>query len=214
MLRLKQEICMFKKFMCVMVAAAAGSLFLVLPAVAQSADARPGSITVGGVTFEPDMTFQGKKRLLNGAGIRNKVVFKVYAAGLYLPKKVSTPKEVFESPGPKHFKAVFLREIDSGAFGKNVSQVMNDNLPRERIARCVPGIIKLGEVFAAKKKIGPGEYFTVDEVPGTGSVISINGQVATTISEAEFFTCLMYNYFGEVPADHLLKAALLGQGRP
>jgi len=52
--------------------------------------------------------------------------------------------------------------------------------------------------------------FTIDEIPGKGTVISINSKVAAEIPEPEFFTCLMHNYFGDRPADAKLKTALLG----
>ena len=45
---------------------------------------------------------------------------------------------------------------------------------------------------------------------GVEAVVIINGKVATEISEPEFFTCLMHNYFGDRPADTKLKTALLG----
>ena len=93
-------------------------------------------------------------------------------------------------------------------------QVMSDNLPKEGMARCVPGLVKLGEVFSNKKKMAVGEFYTIDENPGTGVVISINGKPVANIAEPEFFTCLMHNYFGEKPADSSLKTGLLGGTAP
>ncbi len=178
-------------------------------AAPQAAAAGP-SVTVEGVPFEREIQLGGSTLKLNGAGVRTRFVFKVYAAALYMPVPSATSTDVYVSKGPKRLKVSFLREIDSTTLGKTMSQVMSDNLPREQFGKCIPGIVKLGELFAEKKKMTAGEMFTVDELPGKGTVISINGKLAAEISEPEFFTCLMHNYFGDRPADANLKTALLG----
>ncbi|MES2951971.1 MAG: chalcone isomerase family protein [Pseudomonadota bacterium] len=170
----------------------------------------PAVTAVEGISFEREIALAGSTLKLNGAGIRSKFVFKVYAAGLYLPATAKTSTDVYVSKGPKRLKVVFLRDTDSSSLGKTMSEVMSDNLPREQFGKCIPGLIKLGEVFANKRKMVTGEGFTMDEVPGEGTVVNINGQQVAKIAEPEFFTCLMYNYFGDKPADPKLKMALLG----
>lgn len=177
------------------------------PVLAQSAVAGSGA-------FEPEIAVAGKTLVLNGSGIRTKFFLKIYAAGLYLPVKVTTPQDVFKSPGPKRLKVSVLRDLDAAGFGKTAMQVMSDNLPKDRMSPCVPGLAKMGEVFANKKKLAVGEFYTIDEIPGTGVVISINGKPVAEIVESEFFTCLMHNYFGDKPADNSLKTGLLGGAAP
>ncbi|OYQ38708.1 hypothetical protein CHU94_14780 [Rhodoferax sp. TH121] len=199
----------------------AGLLALPFPTLAQNtaqgtvqpepqAAGSGSSVSVEGVSFEREIQLGGSTLKLNGAGVRTRIVFKVYAAALYMPVPSTTSTDVYMSKGPKRLKVSFLREIDSTTLGKTMSQVMSDNLPREQFGKCIPGIVKLGELFADKKKMTAGEMFTVDEMPGKGTVISINGKLAAEISEPEFFTCLMHNYFGDRPADAKLKTALLG----
>ncbi len=178
--------------------------------VTSTAVSTPSATTVEGIAFEREIALAGSTLKLNGAGLRSKFVFKVYAAGLYLPTSAKTSTDVYASKGPKRLKVVFLRDTDSSSLGKTMSEVMSDNLPREQFGKCIPGLIKLGEVFANKRKMVTGEGFTMDEVPGEGTVVSINGQQIAKIAEPEFFTCLMYNYFGDKPADPKLKTALLG----
>jgi hypothetical protein len=180
------------------------------PSTTAAAASTPGAVTVEGIAYEREIAVGGSTLKLNGAGIRSKFVFKVYTAGLYLPTPVKTSTDVYASKGAKRLKVVFLRETDASTLGKAMSDTMSENLPREQFGKCIPGLIKLGEVFANKRKMVVGEGFTLDEVPGAGTVLTINGQQATTIAEPEFFTCLMYNYFGDKPADPKLKLALLG----
>jgi hypothetical protein len=68
-------------------------------------------VTVSGVKFDDTTEVRGNKMQLNGAGIRYKAIFKVYAAGLYLPKKGGTTQEVLAMPGAKRLNITMLREI-------------------------------------------------------------------------------------------------------
>jgi hypothetical protein len=175
---------------------------LAVPALAQTR-------RVESATFEAQQVVAGQALQLNGAGVRKKLFIKVYAAALYTPKPIRQVAQVWDSPGPKRFKVVALREIDASSLGKAMSQTMSDNLPKERMGACIPGLIKLGDIFSEKKRLLAGESFTLDDIPGQGTVVGINDQSAAVIEGSAFFACLMYNYFGERPADATLKQALL-----
>jgi hypothetical protein len=75
---------------------------------------------------------RGTKLQLNGAGIRYKAVFKVYAAGLYLPKKAATPEEVYAMPGAKRISITMLRDIDSNELGKLFIRGVEDNMDKPK----------------------------------------------------------------------------------
>lgn len=180
--------------------------------LAQTAGA--GFTETNGVKFDNEITHRGAKLLLNGAGTRYKFVVKVYAAGLYVPTRVSTPEQVVDLKQPRLFKVVMLRDIDGNELGKLFTDGMQKNATREEFGRAIPGTIRLGEIFAEHKRLEKGNTFTIDWVPGTGTVISINGKVAgDPIKEPEFFSALMKIWFGNSPADANLKSALLGSGR-
>ena len=70
-------------------------------ALAISFSAAAATIDVGGAKIEDAVDLQGSKLQLNGAGVRYRAVFKVYAAGLYLSKKAGIPEEVFCSTRPQ-----------------------------------------------------------------------------------------------------------------
>ena len=75
-------------------------------------------VELSGIKFDSPIELRGTKLELNGAGIRYKVVVKVYAAGLYLTKKASTLEEVLAAPGPKRMAITVLRDVDSAELGK------------------------------------------------------------------------------------------------
>jgi hypothetical protein len=169
-------------------------------------------VEVGGIKFDNPIELRGTKLELNGAGIRYKAVFKVYAAGLYLTKKAGTPEEVMAAPGPKRLSITMLREIDSAELGKLFTRGVEDNSPRSEMSKLIPGLVRMGQIFSDQKRLFPGENFVIEWIPGTGTVITVKGKVqGEPFKEPEFFNALMRIWLGPNPADWKLKEALLGK---
>lgn len=170
------------------------------------------NVEAGGVKFERRLDVAGTGLQLNGAGVRYKAVFKVYAAGLYLTQPAGTSDEVVAAPGAKRLSITMLREIDSNELGKLFTRGVEDNMPRTAYSKLVPGLIRMGEIFSSHKRLMAGDVFTIDWVPGQGTVISVKGQAqGEPFKEPAFFNALMSIWLGKSPADHILKDALLGK---
>lgn len=188
------------------------STFLALAAATLAFTAAAQPVTVSGVKYEDSTDIRGAKATLNGAGIRYKAVFKVYTAGLYLPKKASTTEEVLAMPGAKRMSITMLREIESAELGKLFSRGMEDNMAKAEFSKLVPGVLRMSQIFSDHKKLMPGEVFTVDWVPGTGTIITVKGvPQGEPFKEPEFFNALLRIWLGNSPADYKLKDALLGK---
>jgi hypothetical protein len=72
--------------------------------------------------------------------------------------------------------------------------------------------MRMSQVFTDHKKLGNGEQFTIDWIPGTGTVVSVRGvQQGEPFKEPEFFNALLRIWLGPVPADWKLKDSLLGK---
>ncbi|WP_046060326.1 chalcone isomerase family protein [Paracidovorax citrulli] len=171
------------------------------PAGAQTA------ATVAGVAFEPRVTLADVP-----LGVRYKAVFKVYAAGLYLERHAATLRDVVALPGPKRLSVAMLRDIDSTELGKLFARGIEDNLDKAAFSRLAPGVLRMGEIFAAHRRLAAGDRFTVDWLPGTGTVITVKGvPQGEPFHEPEFFGALMAIWLGPQPADWKLKDALLGK---
>lgn len=186
---------------------AIGALLMVTSALAQT-------VTVADVKYSESIDVNGAKIHLNGAGIRYKAVFKVYTAGLYLEKRVESQQEMAALPGPKRMSITMLREIDSGELGKLFSRGMEDNMDKASFSKLVPGVLRMSQIFSDHKKLLAGDQFTIDWVPGTGTIISVKGKPqGEPFKEPEFFNALMGIWLGNRPADWNLKDALLGKSK-
>ncbi|MBC7608434.1 MAG: chalcone isomerase family protein [Polaromonas sp.] len=177
-----------------------------------SLGALAAQVDVAGVKLEDSVDVQGTKLQLNGAGVRYKAVFKVYVAALYVGKKVATPEEFFAATGPKRMAITMLRDIDSNELGKAFTKGFEENSPKNGMAKLIPGLVRMGQVFADQKKLVAGDSFTNDWIPGVGTVVTIKGkQQGEPFKEPEFFNALMRIWLGDHPADWKLKDALLGK---
>jgi len=171
-----------------------------------------GPVEVAGVKYAPTMAVAGSTLQLNGAGIRYKFVIKVYTAGLYLTAKAATPEAALAAPGPRRMHVVMLRDIDANELGKLFTRGMQDNMPREEFSKLIPGTLALAEIFASRRKLVTGDNFSVDFVPGTGTIVLVNGKpTGEPIKEPEFYNALLRIWLGPSPADAQLKDALLGR---
>jgi hypothetical protein len=169
------------------------------------------SLEINGVKLDDSTEVRAIKLQLNGAGTRFKGPFKVYVAGLYLEKKVTTPDEVVNQPGLKRLSVTMVREIEANELGKLLTRGVEDNTGKAEMSKLIPGLLRMGQIFSEQKKLLPGDNFLIDWVPGVGSVITIKGKVqGEPFKEPEFFKALMSIWLGPAPADFKLKDALLG----
>ena len=184
----------------------------VLAGAVLSLSALAAQVDVAGVKLDDTTDLAGSKLQLNGAGIRYKAIFKVYVGALYVDKKIATPEEFFAAPGPKRMSITMLRDIDSNELGKAFTKGFEENVPKNEMPKLIPGLVKMGQIFADQKKMAAGDVILMDWVPGTGLTISAKGKAqGEPFKEIEFFNALMRIWLGSQPADSKLKEALLGK---
>ena len=169
------------------------------------------AVDVAGINYKDTVKVAGKDLVLNGAGVRNKFVIKVYGAGLYLPSKKTTTEEVMKETGPRRMQLVMLRDITSDDFGTSFMAGINNNLEKDDKMRIVGQLSKFGEMFASIPALKKGDVLDLDWIPGTGTVCLLNGkQVGETTPDLQFHNAILKIWLGNKPADASLKPKLLG----
>lgn len=183
---------------------AAGLLAAALPFSVQAMD-------VGGVTVEPTAKVAGKELKLNGAGIRTRVIVKVYVMALYLPEKQTTTQAILDAPGPRRFTLTMLREVTGEDFGQAFMSGITANTDKAERSKFVNQLGAFGEVFVNQGAMKKGDVLTADWVPGTGMVMAINGKnVGEALPDVGFYNAVLKIWLGDKPVDTSLKPALLG----
>ena len=177
-----------------------------------SFNALAATIDVAGVKIEDTVDVQGAKLQLNGAGIRYKVIFKVYVAALYLGTKATTAQEAYAAPGPKRLSITLLRDIDAETLNKSITEAFENNTPPDEIARFTPGVSRIRQALSDQKKLHSGDNFTIEGTSDGGAILSIKGvQQGEPMKGAGLFNALIRAWLGPKPADLKLKDSLLGK---
>lgn len=187
----------------------ASMLALALPLGAQAQ-----TVEAGGAKFDSTADVAGTKLVINGAGVRFRAVFKVYAVALYVPQRGSTPEALIGQAGPKRVSLHMLRDVDGKDLGKAFTDAMEKNMLPEERARSINGVFKFGQVFSERKKLASGDIVNVDWVPNVGAQVFVDGKaVGDVIKEPEFYNSLLRIWLGANPPSAELKEQLLGQGK-
>lgn len=184
-----------------------------LIAIAMVAAGMPtfAAVEVAGVKFDDGVTVAGKELKLNGAGLRTKLIFKVYAAALYLPEKKTLVADVLAAPGPRRVTLVMMRDLTSDEFGKAFMDGLNANTDKAERTKILPQTMKFGEMFAQIPGLKKGDTLTVDFIPGEGTLCQLNGRkVGEVTPDVAFYNAILKIWIGDQPVDASLKPALLG----
>ena len=123
------------------------------------------ALEVGGVKIDDTASVGGKTLVLNGAAMRQILLFKVYAIGLYVEKKSSSAAEILAATGPKRITLAIQREINSDEFGQLFITSMNKNSTKEEKAKVVAQTTKFGEIFAEMGVVKKGDTVWLDWIP-------------------------------------------------
>ena len=170
------------------------------------------AVDVAGVKFDDTVTVAGQALKLNGAGLRTKVIFKVYALGLYLQDRKTTVADVLAAPGPRRVHIHVLRELTSEEFGKAFMAGLNDNTDAAERAKIVPQTKQFGEMFASFPGLKKGDVLTVDWIPNSGTECFLNGKpIGAVLPDQAFYNAILRIWLGDKPVDSSLKPALLGE---
>ncbi len=172
------------------------------------------AVELAGVKLDDTAKVANTDLKLNGAGIRVKAIFKVYVAGLYLPQKKSSVSDILNMQGPRRITMVMLRDVSSDDFGQSFITGLNNNADKAEKTKIINQTMKFGEMFQQMPGIKKGDILTLDWVPGTGTVSSLNGKkVGETLPDLTFFNAVLKIWIGDNPADSSLKPQLLGTAK-
>lgn len=171
------------------------------------------AIEVGGLKFDDTAKVAGKELKVNGAGVRTRVIVKVYALVLYLPEKKDTTAGVLESSGPRRFSLGLLREVTGDDLGQAFMAGITANTDKAERSKFVNQLAQFGEAFVNIPQGKKGDVITVDWVPDTGTVMFLNGKpIGEPMKDIAFYNAVLKIWLGDKPVDSSLKPQLLGKG--
>lgn len=182
---------------------------LLLACAAAVAWAQP--LEVEGVKLEATSQVGAAKLQLNGAGLRTKVFFKVYVAGLYTPQKATSAAQLLAQTGARRVTITMLRNVDAESFASALNDGLRDNHSEAQYAAMKPKIDALNANLKAVGEAKKGDVIHFEFVPEAGTQITVNGQArGSVIAGEDFFTAVLRIWLGDKPVDANLKKTLIG----
>jgi len=186
----------------------------ILLALLASAAFAANAADVGGVKLDDRARVRSTELTLNGAGVRTRYFFDVYAIGLYLPEKTRDPAAALALPGDKRVAIHMLRDVGADTFIAALIDGVKANHPQAEVRRLEPRLKELAAIMAEMKEARKGSVIVLDLV-GTQTQVLVYGKPAgKPITGEDFYRALLRIWLGDKPVQEDLKKALLGQDAP
>ena len=185
-----------------------------LAAALLSASIAQAAVQVGGVDFQPELGAQKGMLALNGAGLRTRVGFKVYAMGLYLRAPLTDAAAIIGDKGEKRIRIVLTRDLEAKQFGDALLAGLEKNHEPDELAALKPATDALIGALAAVGEVASGTEILLDQLANGATRLVVNGQQqGDDIADENFYPALLRIWLGVRPADHDLRDALLRQSK-
>jgi len=169
------------------------------------------AIDVAGVKFEDKASAGSAELVLNGAGLRKKAFFKVYAIGLYLPAKADSAGGVIAAKGPKRIQIVTLRDLSAEQLSEALENGVEENSSEAEMAKIKARLEEFRANLLAMGKVPEKSDIRI-EWTGNATRVLMNGAgKGKEIQGEDFYAALLRIWFGEKPVQSDLKDALLGK---
>ena len=185
---------------------AQSSIFAILLALTFSAQA----LEVKGIKIDETAQVGSSNLVLNGAGLRTKMMFKVYAGALYLAQKQTDANAVINDHGNKRIAMHFLRDVSSEQLLDGMNEGFADNNTQSEMTSIDAQMKLFQKMMTSAKEVKEGDVILLD-CTSAGTQVSLNGRLLGKIDGELFNQALLRVWLGSHAVDTNLKKALLGQ---
>jgi len=168
------------------------------------------AIEVSGVKLPDSVQLGSSHLVLNGAGLRTKIIFKVYVAGLYVTQKQTAVGAVLADTNPQRIALHMLRELSSAKLLDAFNEAIEANHTSAELSALADPLKQMSDIFHQMKEVQEGDVITLDYTAASGTQISVNGKPRGTIAGDVFHRALLKIWLGDKPVQDNLKKSLLG----
>jgi len=171
-------------------------LTLAIPALARE---------LKGISMPDRITVEGKQVVLNGMGLRTKMTFKVYVAGLYVETATKNANMILASDQIRRVEMVMMRDLGK----EKIAEAVESGFEKNSKAKMPALKGRLDQFIAGLTDLKEGDKLVITYVPGKGINLQ-SGAKAITVEGKDFADALFAVWLGEYPVDEDLKEGMLG----
>jgi hypothetical protein len=162
-------------------------------------------LKIGGKVLPDKMKAGENELLLNGAGLRKKIIIKVYAGALYLMQKSSNANAIIEAD---ESMAVKMHFIYKAVATEKLIEAWNTGFGKSDISNLQEEIKSFNSYFTEDAK--KDDIYDIIYIPEEGTSIYMNNELKGTITGLEFKKAVFSIWLGEQTELPKLKKAMLG----
>jgi hypothetical protein len=164
--------------------------------------------TVAGVNIPDSTSVNNQKLVLNGAGLRKKLMFKVYTGALYLPSKQTNAASIIAADTPRRMVMHFLMDVDAGKIAEAWTEGLKDNTPNAS-----PEVKTAFRTLATwMQDMKGGQQIVMTYVPGIGTTVEVAGKNKGTLGGKAVSDAILNTWVGPKPGPGAdFKKAILAQ---
>ncbi|HET6655490.1 MAG TPA: chalcone isomerase family protein [Gammaproteobacteria bacterium] len=164
--------------------------------------------TIHQVRVPGNITFQGWKLALNGAGVHTKwFFFDKYVGALYLSDQTNLAAAAISGAGAKVIRLTMLTDISKDDFTSNLHSAYQSAVPEDKTQAVQSKWQQFASFFTDLKT---GDTVVIAYVPDEGTSVSINGKPRGTVPGHVFGRAILGMWLGDDPIDSGLKKNMLG----
>ena len=164
---------------------------------------------IGGVQLPDTMELAGKTLPLNGAGLRTKFFFKIFAGGLYTQTPLHDGNDVINADSPMLIRLHFIFD---GLSPEKLQNGWKEGF--ELTAPQATGELKQAittYIAMFSDEIHENDIYDISWQPGHALDVVHNGKLLGTINLLDFKKALYAIWLGSEPVDDDFKEGLLGR---
>lgn len=167
---------------------------------------------VSGVKLEDTATVAGAPLVLNGAGLRTKLMLKIYVVGLYLSTKTTSADAVIGSKQPRLARLVMKRDLGASTVWDAFDEGIQANSSAAELAAIQSELVQIEKLFNDLGEVKEGDVIDIELLADGATTVKYQGQAKGTIPSADLQRALLKIWLGKSPVQSDLKAALLKGG--
>lgn len=148
--------------------------------------------------------------LLNGVGVAKQLNEELYVVTLYATRPSREPLELLDARQRRRLQVRIVadRMYPSGV-ARHFRDLVSLNNPRDELGREAKNLNRFYGLF--QQGLMRGDELVLDNIPGKGLLVSINGQKVADFSSPMLFDLLLRCFIGDKPPTLQFRAGLLGE---
>lgn len=167
------------------------------------------AMEVAGVKLDDKIDVAGVPLVLNGAGLRTKLMLKIYVVGLYVPTRTTSADAVIGSSHPRRVHMVMKRGLGAGTIWDAFDEGIQANSSPAELAALKPKLAQVEKLFKDLGDVAEGDAIDIDFNADGATTVHYKGQPKGSIPGTDLQRVLLEIWLGQKPVQSDLKDALL-----